>query len=132
MWRAMARIQPEMTLDDIGVGTLEDRISRFVAHRMEMYAALARVPRGARRAAQSEPMIGEEFEAGRLVLRRQFLDQFAPELEQLSASDRTRLVTAAEMAFQFESFEYLNRSCADEPEMVSEILVEQLRFYLER
>ena len=66
------------------------------------------------------------------MLRRQFLDQFAPELEQLTAGERTRLVTAAEMAFQFESFEYLNRSCADEPSMVYDILVEQLEFYLGR
>ncbi|MGI9646205.1 MAG: TetR/AcrR family transcriptional regulator [Ilumatobacteraceae bacterium] len=131
MWRAMARIQPEMTLDDLGVGELGDRIARFVQHRLEMYAALAPLTRAARRAAQSEPMIGEEFEAGRLVLRRQFLDQFAPELERLTAGERTRLVTAAEMAFQFESFEYLHHSCA-ERDMISEILVEQLTFYLDR
>lgn len=130
MWHAMARVQPQMELQDLGVGSLRERIDRFVAHRLRMYAALAPLTRAARRAAQTEPIISEEFEAGRLVLRKQFLDHFAPELEPVAPGERTRLVTAAEMAFQFDAFEYLHHSCEGDTDVIAEILVEHLALHL--
>ncbi len=130
MWHLIARVQPTMELADVGIGPLDDRIRRFVDHRIAMYLALAPLTRAAKRAAQNEPMIGEEFEAGRLVLRKQFLDHFAPELGQLDPGERTRLVVAAELPFQFESFEYLHRSCDENVEMMADILVEMLGFHL--
>lgn len=131
MWRAMARIQPQMTLEDIGTGPLDERIRRFVEYRIEMYRVLAPLTRAARRAAQDEPMISEEYEAGRLVLRRQFLDHFAPELADLPPGELTKVVTAAEIAFQFDAFEFLHRACEDQPGMIDQILTEQLTFNLD-
>lgn len=127
---AMRRVLPEIQLDGIGVGTFEERVDRFVDHRLRMYQRLAPITRAAKRAAQSEPIIREEFDAGRLVLRRSFLDHFAEEFEPLGSADRTRAVLAAELAFQFEAFEFLwNSTNGRVPEMRT-ILVDHLTMCL--
>jgi len=129
---AMRRVIPEIRLDDIGVGAFDDRIARFVDHRMQMYQRLAPITRAAKRAAQSEPIIAEEFEAGRLVLRRSFLDHFAEEFAPLGSAERTRAVLTAELAFQFEAFEFLWSSTNGQVVEMRTILIDHLTMCLGR
>ena len=129
---AMRRVIPEIQLDDIGIGTFEERVDRFVDHRLQMYQQLAPITRAAKRAAQSEPIIREEFEAGRLVLRRSFLDHFAEEFAPLGPAERTRAVVTAELAFQFEAFEFLWKSTNGQVPEMRTILVEHLTLCLHR
>jgi AcrR family transcriptional regulator len=132
MWHAIARVLPTMQLDHVGVGSFEERCTRFVEHRIEMYIALAPITRAAKRAAQSEPEIAEQFETGRFVLRQQFLDQFSPEFEGLNPAERTRIAIVAELPFQFESFEFLWASCNQCTDDMRAMLVDYLFMALGR
>ncbi|MGK0276872.1 MAG: AcrR family transcriptional regulator [Ilumatobacter sp.] len=130
MWHLMARIEPQMQLVDIGTGSLEDRIDRFVKHRLSVFTVVAPITRAARKAAQSLDLSSEEFEASRLVLRQQFLDHFAPEFSTLEGQALTRAVVAAELAFQFDSFEYLNTSFEGNVDEMGRLLGRQLQILL--
>lgn len=130
MWHLMARIEPQMRLADIGMGSLDERIDSFVKHRLLMFTVLAPITRAARRPAHSLDLSSEEFEADRLVLRQQFLDYFAPEFSMLAGQALTRAVVAAELAFQFDSFEYLSTSLEGNVDEMGYLLGRQLRIYL--
>jgi AcrR family transcriptional regulator len=129
---AMRRVIPEIDLGDIGIGSFEDRVERFVDHRLQIYQRLAPITRAAKRAAQSEPIIREEFEAGRLVLRRSFLDHFAAEFAPFGPAERTRAVLTAELAFQFEAFEFLWASTNGQILEMRVILIDHLTVCLGR
>ena len=130
MWHLMARVETQMPLADIGKGSLDERIDSFVKHRLAVFTVLAPITRAARRSAHSLDLTSEEFEAGQLVLREQFLDQFAPEFSTLSGQALMRAVVAAELAFQFESFEYLYTSWEGNLDEVGYLLGRQLRIHL--
>jgi AcrR family transcriptional regulator len=130
MWHLTARLEPKMQLADVGMGPLDERIDRFVKHKLEMFSALAPITRASRRAAQSIDLSSDEFEAGRLVLRQQFLDHFAPELGVLTGQRLTRAVVTAELAFQFDSFEYLMTSLDGNVDEMDHLLGWQLRIQL--
>jgi AcrR family transcriptional regulator len=132
MGHAIARVAPTMELDRVGEGDVEERIARFVDHRIAMYEELAPITRAAKRAAAREPLVADEFELGRLVLRRQFLDHFAAELAGLGPGDRTRAVIVAELPFQFESFEYLRRSTEGDTGEMRALLIDLLTTNLAR
>ena len=129
---AMRRVVPEITLADVGVGPFEHRVSVFVDHRLRMYQRLAPITRAAKLAAASEPIIAEEFEAGRFILRQSFLDHFAPEFDRLPPGLRTRAVIAAELAFQFDAFEFLWRATDGRVDEMRAILVDQIHLTLGR
>ena len=129
---AMRRVLPELRMPDEGQGNFEHRVRRFVDHRLGVYLRLARITRAAKVAARSEPMIREEFETGRMVLRQSFLDQFAEEFAPLGARERKLAVVAAELAFQFESFEFLWSSTDGQVDDMRTILVDQLLWCLGR
>jgi AcrR family transcriptional regulator len=130
MWHLAARIEPQMQLADIGKGSLDDRIDRFVKHRLSVFTVVAPITRAARQAAQSLDLSSDEFEAGQLILRQQFLDHFAPEFATLGGQALTRAVVAAELAFQFDSFEYLNASFEGNVDEMGYLLRRQLRILL--
>lgn len=132
MGHAIARVLPTMELDRVGEGDRADRVERFVDHRIAMYRALAPITRAAKRAAEREPLVADEFELGRLVLRQQFVDHFAPELDGLGPGERTRAVVVAELPFQFEAFEYLWRSTDGDTGEMRALLIDLLTANLAR
>jgi AcrR family transcriptional regulator len=103
----MRRVLAELTLDQVGVGSYDERAERFVDHRITIHQRLAPIARAAKIASVSQPVIAEEFEVGRVILRQTLVDQFAPELRTLSAGDQTRTVIAAGLAFFVEALDYL-------------------------
>ena len=129
---AMRRIVPEITLTTLGVGSFEERVDSFVDHRLRMYQRLAPITRAAKVVAVNEPIVAEEFEAGRFMLRQAFLDHFAEEFSPLGPHDRTRAVIAAELAFQFDAFEFLARATDGNIDAMRAILVDQLHMTLGR
>lgn len=129
---AMRRVVPEIRLTDEGAGDFDLRVERFVDHRLSVYRRLAPITRAAKAAALNEPIIAEEFEAGRFMLRQQFLNHFAPELGPLRPAAQTRAVVAAELAFQFEAFEFLARAFEGDGPAMRELLVDQLHMTLGR
>jgi AcrR family transcriptional regulator len=130
MWHLRARVEPQMQLVDIGEGPLDERIDNFVAHRLAVFAVLAPITRAARRTANSLDLSSEEFGAFQMVLRQQFLDQFEPEFSTLAGRVLTRAVVAAEIAFQFDSLEYLFTSFEGNTDEMGHLLGRQLRIHL--
>lgn len=130
MWHLMARIEPQMRPTNIGMCSLDERIDSFVKHRLSIFTALAPITRAARRSAHSLDLTSEEFGAGQLVLRQQFLDHFAPEFATLAGQALTQAVVAAELAFQFNSFEYLHTSLEGNVDEMGYLLGRQLRIHL--
>ena len=96
---AMRRVIPEIQLDAVGVGFVRGT-SRALRRSPapDVSAAWRPSPGPPSGRAQSEPIIREEFEAGRLVLRRSFLDHFADEFASLGPAERTQAVLTAELA----------------------------------
>ncbi len=129
---AMRRIIPEMTFGDVGVGPFTARVRAFVEHRMRMYHRTVQVTRAAKLAAVNEPIVAEEFEVGRFMLRQQILDHFAAEFEPLRPTDRNRALVTAEMAFQFENLEFLWAATDHRDEEMRAILIEHLDLSLGR
>lgn len=129
---ALGRAGHEVVLDRVGVGSFDERVSGFVDHRLELFGRNASVLRAARVAALHEPLVAEQFETERLVLRRRFLDQFSAEFDRLDAGDRRRIVVAAELPFQFDSLEFLERSTNGSVDEMRWLLVEHLHVSLHR
>ena len=57
--RRMEVAEPLFRLDDLGSGPLEERIERFVEHRIELHDTMAPTARAALQAAASAPLIAE-------------------------------------------------------------------------
>ena len=127
---ALRKASPDMLLDDLGGGSFEQRARRFVDHRLNLYRKLAPITRAAMVAAVSEPLIAEEFDISRMMLRQQFLDHFADELRHLDPAHQTRAVIMAELPFQFESLDYLWESTNGMEMEMRAILVAELDAWL--
>ncbi len=93
----------------IGQGPLEDRIDRLVTVRLDLHEELGPVFRATVANEAKHERIREERTKNRDAMRRQFELQFAPELDQLAASDRDAVVAAGDLLTQLESVGYLRR-----------------------
>lgn len=128
----MRRVAPELSLEDGADGSFEERVDRFVDRRLRMYDRLAPIARAAKIAAVSEPIIAEEFEIGRLMLRTALLRYFAEEFDGLAPSARDRTLISAELAFQFDSIEFLWTATEGRAGEMRSILVEHLQCCIAR
>jgi AcrR family transcriptional regulator len=116
-----SRLSPHMRLQMVGSGSLDGRIERFVRNRTDIYLALAPLRRaagGTVATTESDAAVEIDFEKGRSIMGREFLEHFAHEFNQLDGSDRDRVILGAALAFKFESLEFLHEVCAgDRAEM---------------
>lgn len=126
MSHAMARLGPDLMLDANPSDSFDERVQRFVDHRLSIYDRTASITRAAKLASATEPLIAEQFEMARLMLRQQFLNHFAPELGSLGPSEQTAALIVAELPFQFESFEFLTASTHGVRDEMRALLVDQL------
>lgn len=123
---------PLLEFESLGQGAFEARVENFVAHRLALYEQFGAVALNAARIGASDPVIGEQFQIGYMLLRQQFVDHFDPELGQLTPAARTRATTLATLAFQFEAFEFLQLSLSGERDSIREFLVDHLLLNLGR
>ncbi len=128
----MLRVAPELTFDEIGSGSFEERVETFVDHRLRLYHRLAPITRAAQVAAVSEPIVKEEFEASRLMLRAAFMEHFNDELHPMNAGQRAQAVIATEVVFHFDAFEFLAASTGGRIDEMRRILVDHLHLHLGR
>ena len=129
---AVQKIVPAMALDDAGEGSFDDRVDRFVDHRLTLHRRLVPVMRAAKIASVTAPYIDQELEVGRRILKQTILTHFAEELDPLQPDVRTRAVVAAEVAFQFDAFEFLGKSTAPSGDEMRNILTDHLTLCLGR
>lgn len=132
MSHATARVGPDLMLEPQADGEFSERVARFVDHRLSIYDRTSSITRAAKLASATEPLIAEQFDMARLMLRQQFLNHFAPELGPLASGEQTRAVIAAELPFQFESFEFLTASTNGVRDEMRMLLIDQLTLSLGR
>jgi AcrR family transcriptional regulator len=104
--RHLERVRHLFELDDIGVGTFEERVTRFVNARMRLYEAVGPIHRVARLRANYNPVIDAQLEFGRKTLQEQFAAHFAPELAGLDKLDRRLVTAAADALVQLDSIDH--------------------------
>ena len=129
---AMVTIGSELQFDAVGLGDFDERIRSFVDHRIRIHRRLGEITRAARLAARTEQLIREQLASGRQLLRDSFVAHFAEELDPMSPTERTRAVITVDLAFQFESLEFLWSSTGGDADEVCSILVDHLHRCLGR
>lgn len=107
---AMARhleiVLPMLTIPDTGRGPLGQRIDRFVESRMKLYEMVAPTARAARMASVHSPLIRDQYERTRQMLREQAERHFRPELAPLSAKHRRAVSSAIDALMQLDGIDY--------------------------
>jgi AcrR family transcriptional regulator len=136
LWHLVDQVDREVPLR-VGDGSLDDRIARFVEHRLDVYERLAPLTRAARRpgdvrgdvaadssrveaADQADPVTDG---ADRSVFTESATTCFAAEFGLLPSEMRRQAEVATEMAMQFEALEFLSRSFAGDRASVAAVLV---------
>jgi TetR/AcrR family transcriptional regulator, regulator of autoinduction and epiphytic fitness len=105
--RHAERVAPLIEIPDPGQGPFEERVNRFVEHRMRLYEASAPLARAALVRAPANRLVRDQANLVRERLGRQTREMFAPELTALPAAPRRALGAAADSLTQFESAEHL-------------------------
>ena len=105
--RHAERVAPLIEMPDPGKGPLDERITRFVAHRTRLYEASAPMARATLVRAPANRLVREQVELVRQRLSQQTHTMFAPELSALPAAQRRAIGAAADTLTQFESAENL-------------------------
>jgi len=128
---AVEQILPELHIVDLGLGTLQERIDRFVEHRLRIHQRYGAVIRAVRRAAETQPAIAQEIEAAVLVGNALFSENFARELAIVGPAERLKVSLGAQMPFRIETVEFLWNALGGEIEDVREVLTDHLVRVLE-
>jgi AcrR family transcriptional regulator len=128
--RVMGDLWPNLALDDLGEGPLDDRIERLIAVRLHAYRRLAPVTRSAVHLRVDEPMVAEGYDRVRTFLRDQLAQQFEPELAALPAAERKVALAALDTMFQFEALEYLATHEHMDDEALAGVLTRHVRAHL--
>lgn len=99
------RLAPLFPLDIDTAAPVDDRVGRFVAHRVQLLEAMGNVGRVARQRGHSQPLIGAELTRVRGELRAQLAATFAPELA--AAAHAPTMLAGADVAVSFEAYDLL-------------------------
>jgi len=107
---AMARhvelVEPLWYLPGLGQGSLDERVERLIAARIELYEKVGPTARAARLAAITNPLIHDQFRRGRDRLRSQIEAHFAPELQAMPEERHRAVAAAVDVLFQLDGLEY--------------------------
>ena len=106
MARHLELMGPYFELDDLGSGSLAERIDRFVMARLRLYEVVAPTARAARIAAPQNAIIRHRFELTRDRLLTQLKEQFRPELSALPAQRRAAITSALDSLTQLDTLDY--------------------------
>jgi AcrR family transcriptional regulator len=105
--RVMGELWPIFDVEQLGEGSLDDRIARLTSVRLTAYRELAPLTRNAVHRRVNEPAVADGYDRVREYLRRQLAQQFEPELAAMPAADRKIALAALDAMFQFEALDYL-------------------------
>ncbi len=94
-------------LPSIGEGDLDERMARFVEHRLRLYDRLAPSVRAALLRAPSAPPIAEQVASRRRQLRTQTGQHFRRELDTFDEATAASRLACIDALFQFEAMEHL-------------------------
>lgn len=105
--RVMGYLWPIFDVENLGHGTLDDRIQRLISVRLAAYRKLAPLARSAVHRRANEPAVAEGYDRVRDYLREQLEQQFEPELAAMAVPERRLVLAALDTMFQFEALDYL-------------------------
>ena len=100
--RHLERIEPLAIIDNLGVGTFDERLTKFLDARLRLYEAVAPTARASRLRAATSEVIRDQLEASRVRLRNQTGGQFAAELDLLTPKQRRAAFAAVDTLTQLE------------------------------
>jgi AcrR family transcriptional regulator len=128
--RVMGEVWRIFDVEELGEGTLDERIAHFITSRLRAYHELAPLTRLAARRSATEPLVLEAFDSVRGYMRDQLEAQFAAELGQIDEAERGLVVAALDVMFQFESLEFLARGDGMADEGLERLLTRHVRAHL--
>ena len=100
---------PLAHLGSIGQGPLQRRIDDFVTMRLRLHEAVGAAYRATVHGAPSQVRLRDELARNRNDFRRQFEQQFAPELGALKRAERDAVLSAGDVLTQLDSIDLLRR-----------------------
>jgi AcrR family transcriptional regulator len=121
--RRTREVEGDWTLPHLGEGTLEERIGRFVDHRLFLYDSSGDTIRAAYALAGREPAIAGQVEARRSQVIEQTREHFAAEVDALAPTAAEGVLACVEALAQFESLELLRARQGMSAERTREVLV---------
>ena len=128
--RVMGESWPIFDVADLGDGTLDERIERLIAVRLDAYHRLAPLTRAAVHQRANEPGVIESYDRVRDYLRQQLATQFGPELSALPGDERSLVLAVLDAMFQFEALDYLAEHDAMDDDELSQVLSRHLHAHL--
>jgi len=128
--RVMGDLWPIFDVEQLGQGTLDSRIDRLIAVRLDAYRKLAPLTRNAVHRRANEPAVAEGYDRVRDHLRAQLSQQFEPELSEMPAGERKIALAAIDALFQFEALDYLARHVDMNDKALAKVLDRHLRVHL--
>ena len=128
--RVIGEVWRIFDVQEIGEGTLDERIEHFISSRLGAYHELAPLTRLAVRRSASEPLVLEAFDSVRSYMSDQLEAQYAEEFGQIDESERGLVVAALDVMFQFEALEFLSRRDGMTDEELERVLTRHVRAHL--
>lgn len=105
-----ARTDHLADIDDIGVGTFDDRVESFVDHRVAYFDAMGALGRASRMRAPVRPEIKKQLDTVRDAFREQMKLHFATELAALPRSEAGAVRSAVDSLVSFEAYDIMRTS----------------------
>ncbi len=124
--RHQEKVAPLFVIPELGKGSFDERVERFVTARMTLHDAIASTHLAARLRAPASRVIHAQLETGRAAMRAQLDRQFAPELRPLTAAARRNVATAADALTQLEGIDYFRLHCGLSSRVTRDVLVDAL------
>ncbi len=105
--RYFERFDDLIAIPDIGVGSLSDRVERYVASRDSLYERTAPMARLTRRQSVEVSQFAETLDRLRSIYTSQTTRHFAPELDRFAPEMREQRVAVVAALTSFEGWEQL-------------------------
>jgi TetR/AcrR family transcriptional regulator, regulator of autoinduction and epiphytic fitness len=128
--RLMGDVWPIFHIDQTADDDFDVRVEALISSRLSAYRTLAPLTRLAMRRAVTEPIVMVEFNNVRAHLREQLVALFSAELDELESDERSVVVTALDVLFQFEALEFLARYDGLDDEAMGRVLDRHVRAHL--
>lgn len=128
--RLMGDVWPTFQIEQAADDDFDVRVDALISSRLSAYRTLAPLTRLAMRRAVTEPIVMVEFNNVRAYLREQLEGLFSPELDEIEPDERSVVVTALDVLFQFEALEFLARYDGLDNEAMGRVLDRHVRAHL--
>jgi AcrR family transcriptional regulator len=105
--RRVRLVEPLFVLPELGEGTLSERVTRLVNHRLALHAKLGPTIRAAILRAPYSPLLAEQIQRRRRMLSDQVAVHFAPEIAAMDKPRGREVIACVDTLCEFEAMEHL-------------------------